>query len=760
MQATEVVEHWANTMTQPPPEPLPCPVYTPNSDLFEVSLPISLKETHAALRGPSKALGLDGICLSSLRKLPLEVVCCILNILLISDIASAHETARLAFIPKINNATSPSDLRPLSISSYLQRTLNKILSRRLQNSIKLLPIQRAFLPYNGTFENLAVLDGILNDAKSAGRELRLASIDLRKAFDMVSHDSVLWSLRTRGYPEVFINYIERLYLSSKTLIEFGQECRTFRPTRGVRQGDPLSPLLFNLVLDDILSKLDKTNIGYQLTDDFRLMGLAFADDLILLASTKSTLQRLLNIADPLLKSRGLEINTNKSFTISHLFNRKEGKGFINTVPEFNVGDRQLPAKGMSDRWRYLGVDFDSNGRVDSTKDILLNLLNRLTIAPLKPHQRLIFLKDFLIPRLLYKLVSGPRPSYALLSDLDKEIRKVVKSKWLKLENSVPNAYLYTHTAHGGLDIPCLQTFIPRIRLSRLTALQHSTHLGVQWMLTTEHFKKDLAKTRLLCERLGTSIETATQETDYWSQQLHNTFDGAHFKKAHETPFVHYWIKGMPYLSGKEYLNLLKLRINALPTRARLARGRPGYNKRCRHGCHAPETLAHVAQMCDITHKQTIKRHDDVCDRVARLLRERGHEVVRERVFRRPGAPGLKPDLVITTPTEVWVLDAEVCGPNRDLAKARQDKIAKYDVEFLRAALPDPQKPRRFGSITISMSGVWDSESARTLLGLGVTKRNLMDLTVLTLQGTLRIYRSHRVHKSGGYHQARTRTADS
>lgn len=192
---------------------------------------------------------------------------------------------------------------------------------------------------------------------------------------------------------------------------------------------------------------------------------------------------------------------------------------------------------------------------------------------------------------------------------------------------------------------------------------------------------------------------------------------------------------MPYLPGKEYLRLLKLRINALPMRARLARGRPGYNKRCRHGCHAPETLAHVFQMCDTTHKQTMnKETDDVCERVARLLRATGHEVVRERVFRRPSAPGLKPDVVITTHAEIWVLDAEVCGPNRELAKARQNKFTKYDVEFLRAALPDPQKPRRFRSITISMSSVWDSNSASKLLGLNATKRNLMDLTVLTLHG--------------------------
>lgn len=119
---------------------------------------------------------------------------------------------------------------------------------------------------------------------------------------------------------------------------------------------------------------------------------------------------------------------------------------------------------------------------------------------------------------------------------------------------------------------------------------------------------------------------------------------------------------------------------------------------------------------------------------------------REWLFRDPGRPGLKPDLVVTTPQAVWVLDAEICGTNRVLELARRDKIIKYNVSWLKERLPHPELPRKFGSITVSMAGVWEPNSIADLQQLGITKKKMIDFTVQVLQGTLRIYRAHQDHK--------------
>lgn len=178
-------------------------------------------------------------------------------------------------------------------------------------------VQRAFFPNGGIHENLTVIDAVIHDARKRLRELRLASLDLKKAFDSVSHDAILTTLRSRGYPLHLIKYVEMLYASCTTIVSYDTSSRTITPTRGVRQGDPLSPLMFNLVMDDLLRLLERENIGHPTNNsEMRLLGTAFADDLILLAPSKATLQHLVDISAPFLEQRGLIINAEKSFTMS------------------------------------------------------------------------------------------------------------------------------------------------------------------------------------------------------------------------------------------------------------------------------------------------------------------------------------------------------------------------------------------------------------------------------------------------------------
>lgn len=83
----------------------------------------------------------------------------------------------------------------------------------------------------------------------------------------------------------FVRYIMAVYNSSVTTIEMQGSRKEVRPTRGVRQGDPLSPFIFNLVMDGLLETLDmEPNIGYRIGGE-RVATLAFADDLIFLASS-------------------------------------------------------------------------------------------------------------------------------------------------------------------------------------------------------------------------------------------------------------------------------------------------------------------------------------------------------------------------------------------------------------------------------------------------------------------------------------------
>jgi hypothetical protein len=189
---------------------------------------------------------------------------------------------------------------------------------------------RLFLIYNSTKRRLHAL----------------ASLDLRKAIDFVSHHSVAPALLNFGIPEYLQQYITSTFTDASSIIFLGgREVGTVGMRRGVRQGDPLSPLLFDMVVDELLGLLEADGCGAEISG-----GVGFADDFILLAETPRELQRALDLSAAFFQRRGMVLNPMKSRVLV----RRKVSGSIIPVgsPDLTVGQHQ-PLQVLGDDLRYL-----------------------------------------------------------------------------------------------------------------------------------------------------------------------------------------------------------------------------------------------------------------------------------------------------------------------------------------------------------------------------------------------------------------------
>lgn len=148
--------------------------------------------------------------------------------------------------------------------------------------------------------------------------LAVAFIDFMKAFDSVSHGSILRACQRLGLTTPFVLYVQRLYEGAETYV--GD--RVANVQSGVLQGDPLSPLLFNIMLDWVLSSLPQA-VG-AMVNGARFQYLAFADDIVLTASSRVELQLAIDTLMREALKVGLRPGPAKCATLTIVADRKRG----------------------------------------------------------------------------------------------------------------------------------------------------------------------------------------------------------------------------------------------------------------------------------------------------------------------------------------------------------------------------------------------------------------------------------------------------
>lgn len=199
--------------------------------------------------------------------------------------------ALIVLIPKCEGASTTKDFRPISLFNSHFKIITEVIANRLKGPLTLMidESQMAFLKGRSMLQSVATAQEIISACHHRGWEGFL-ELDFEKAFDSIGWRFIFDTLKARGFPAPFIRWIE-IYLKNATsaVIIKGEIGPHFVCNRGLRQGDPLSPLPFILRVDVLAKILQRaTHAGFiqrvrnfDTTPNFSC--LQYADDTLLIA---------------------------------------------------------------------------------------------------------------------------------------------------------------------------------------------------------------------------------------------------------------------------------------------------------------------------------------------------------------------------------------------------------------------------------------------------------------------------------------------
>jgi hypothetical protein len=260
------------------------------------------------------------------------------------------KTGIITVLHKKGDACVCENYRGLSLLNTAYKIFSRILFVRIEEAINSIcgEYQAGFRKNRSTADHLFTIRQIIQKCNEYGIDVHILFIDFKKAYDSIKHEYIWRALEELGLSQKFIRLVKITLMGANAKVNFGGTTSSSFPVNvGLRQGDGLSVLLFNLVLEHIMRKVLTQEQMKRTLYTSKFQALAYADDIAFLARSLADLKILLLNLIKHAKEAGLQINEEKTMYLLVSRNKRPGHPSQNlTIDSYNFE--------RVDQFKYLG----------------------------------------------------------------------------------------------------------------------------------------------------------------------------------------------------------------------------------------------------------------------------------------------------------------------------------------------------------------------------------------------------------------------
>jgi len=404
--------------------------------------------------------------------------------------------------------------RPISLLNIDYKILTKVLSNRLQHALKeiISGDQTGYIKGRYIGENIRVIDDIVTYTTITNTEGYVVLLDFEKAFDMVNVDFLKASLRAHNFGPNFVKWIDILYTNiNSCVMNNGHATEFFPVTRGIRQGCPISAMLFIIVVELLSSYIKNCPQVKGLCINNEIFTITqLADDTTLFLSDKESVIHAIGILDKFYESSGLRLNKLKCevFLLGSC-------GQSNNTP-VRIGG----LKCISKSFKALGIYFCKSGS-EATQKNFTDKLNSIQVTlnvwlqrNLSLKGKVMVLKNLVMPNLLYTCGNLFVPE-----DFVKQVQDMLfKFLWGYKPAKVKQDTIIADIQQGGLRMPLFAEVVKSTKVMWIKRLL--TGQERKWKILSL-ILMNMSEFDLLCKN---EPKFVSPKTIFYEQVLHAWFD--------------------------------------------------------------------------------------------------------------------------------------------------------------------------------------------------------------------------------------------